>query len=130
MLTIIVEPRTGTNANDPDEPYYKTRGYPEMVAILSELIGREVPLIHGTLADAPSEGWVLADILQVNLRDTLTQWPELCPRMILLLLGGGPLYKIVEEFGLAGAVGISTTLNWRNAFPCPYTRLYRSNEAN
>ena len=120
MLSLIVNPRMAGRVFGPDEPYYTDRFYPELAAALSGLIGSEVPILHTTLDGAPTQGWILAD-QEGHQRDLLAKSTGLCPRMILLS-AGGDLFTLVKEFGLAGAVGVSTSLDWRKGWPCPAGR--------
>ncbi len=122
MLSLIVNPRMAGRVFGPDDPYYTARFYPELAAALSDLLGSEVPILHNTLDGAPAEGWILAD-QEGDPRELLTRFSALCPRVILMgadaHLTDGDLFTLVKEFGLAGAVGVSTSLDWRRGFPCP-----------
>lgn len=80
----------------------------EFAAALGTAAGIEVPVIEGSLADAPGDGYLV-----VFDADTLLAHPDLGPRVVLVNADRASVLADLERHHLAGAIEKHRYFQWR-----------------
>ncbi len=106
LIAIVTPPEPAARfAASTSRKYNKVDGF---AAALSHLAGVPVPIIEGSLADAPDEG-LLIDFDGYGL----AKQPELGPRVVLMNADRAYVLDVVEKYHLAAAIEKYRYFQWR-----------------
>jgi hypothetical protein len=81
----------------------------DFATAVAGVVGAPVPVIEGSLADAPSDGYVLAFGVPAA---AFAEHRELCRRVVLVNASGATVLDSLERFGLVAAIEQRRYYNW------------------